>query len=316
MKVLITGANGFVGQRLVKHIQETENNWELALAVNGVPVKFEGNHQVYDLDLCDSLSITNLLKEFVPDTILHLASLAHVPLSFKDPVKTFDINLKGTIELVNQCYQINPNMNFINISSGDVYGESFNYVDRVDEDTLLRPMNPYAVSKASVDLYLQQFQRKTKFKSIILRPFNHVGAGQTPNYVLSSFGQQIAQIEKKQIENQILVGDLTGYRDFLNVVDVLDAYIQVIENVDNINSGEIYNICSGESVSVQACLDQLIDISGLKINIKTDKDRLRPTDIKKVSGNPNKFKDAFSWQPKISFETTLLEILNFWRQKT
>jgi GDP-4-dehydro-6-deoxy-D-mannose reductase len=196
-----------------------------------------------------------------------------------------------------------------------MYGASFISHGEVTETTELMPLNPYAASKAASDLAAFQYAAVSSLKVIRARPFNHSGAGQSEAFVLPAFAAQIARIEAGQCPPVIKVGDLSAERDFLHIDDVLNAYILLAENAHLIKSGSAFNIASGRSWRIEALLTQLISLSNGGIDIQTDPQRMRPSDIVRVCGSNAALKSAVGWQPHVSIEQLLLELLEFWRQQ-
>jgi len=184
----------------------------------------------------------------------------------------------------------------------------------INEDLLLRPLDPYSVSKGSADLLAYQYFRSFGMQIVRVRPFNHIGPRQSPDYVLSSFAKQIAEIEKGLKDPVIRVGNLETRRDFTDVQDVVQAYYLALKKG---RPGDVYNICSEKAVSIRECLEQLLELSILGIQgvkIESDPKRMRPSDVPLLFGDCSKFRHRTNWDCTITFEQTLKDLLDYWRE--
>ena len=203
------------------------------------------------------------VEEFQPTHVLHLAAISNVPQSITDPITTWAVNTTGAINLFTVLEDITPHPKVISVSSSEVYGASFKHA-RVTEDTVLRPMNPYAASKAAIDAYVLQLISRG-YPYVIARPFNHVGPGQSTKFVLASFAQQIAMAES--VNGTVRVGNLNAERDFLHVTAVAAAYGKIFINYDDFR-GSIINICSGTTHRIGDLLQDMVTLSNSTIQLK------------------------------------------------
>ena len=299
MKVLIIGSAGFVGQHLQKYLLKQSAD------VLGVDLSTSPR-----CDILDPTSIQKALTEIKPDTIFHLAAQSNVPESFKNPARTFEVNVIGTINLFESIKEIRINPVILVAGSAEVYGR----VEKlpISEENPLKPENPYAASKAAQDLVSFQYFKNYGLKIIRTRSFNHAGPGQSEAFVVSAFAKQIAEIEKDLKESIISVGNLEAKRDFTDVRDVVEAYALAVEKCE---PGEVYNIASGRAYAISEVLEKLLSFSKVKIKIKPDPARMRPSDIPIIIGDSTKFRKKTGWQPKIPFEKTLEDTLSWWRSK-
>jgi GDP-4-dehydro-6-deoxy-D-mannose reductase len=198
------------------------------------------------------------------------------------------------------------------VSSGETYGRVKKENLPITENTPLQPMSPYGVSKVTQDFLGFQYALSYKMNIIRVRPFNHIGPRQSPQFVVSSFAKQIAEIEKKKDVHEMRVGNLKTKRDFVDVRDVVKAYELLLEKG---KIGDVYNIASGHTYVISEILKKLTSFSKAKITVKEDEDLLRPVDISEVSVDIGKIKKDTGWSPTIDIETSLQDVLNYWRER-
>ena len=314
-KVLITGITGFVGSHLAELLlgegfdvygmarwrSRTEN-------IDHILDKIT----IVDADLRDSHSLKLLMKKVEPDVVFHLAAQSSVETSWKSPAKTFDVNVVGTVNLVEVIRESNLDPKIHISGSSEEYGLVNEDEIPVKETNELRPMSPYAVSTVAKDFVGYQYHASYGMKIIRTRAFNHTGPRRGEIFVCSNFAKQIAEIEKKTREPVISVGNLTARRDFTDVRDMVKAYYLAIQKCD---FGEVYNICCGKAVEIQEVLDTLLGFSKTDVEVKNDPDRMRPSDIKIIVGDSTKFRSKTGWKPEFSLEKTLEDLLNYWRSR-
>lgn len=294
MGILITGSTGFVGRHLVNLFESSENSEDIIYAPQ--------------FDVRCKKEVDEIIRYTHFDKVIHLAAQSSVPDSFCDPNSTFDVNLYGTLNLLESLEAVNFTGRFLYVSSGDVYGLS-SRTTMLTESTALLPTNPYAVSKiASEYLCLQKILKKGA-DIVIARPFNHIGYGQSENFAISSFAKQLVEIKMQKKEAVISVGNLDVYRDFTNVIDVCNAYKCLLYKG---KSGEVYNIASQKQFKIGQLLLRMMDILNIKVEIKVDKNKLRGMEQDKVNVNCEKIARDTGWTPKISIDDSLVEILNYW----
>jgi GDP-4-dehydro-6-deoxy-D-mannose reductase len=313
-RFLITGANGFVGNHFIEDCLYSfpEDAHYFGWGLEGFGI--ENDRVSWDkVDLRDSNSIDQAVQRAKPTIVVHLAAISHVPTSYENPELVWDINLLGTLRLLEALKRHSPEAIVLIVSSSEIYGRSFNTGIALDEKALLAPRNPYAVSKSAADLLAGQYS-ETGMKIFRLRPFNHVGPGQSSDFVVSAFASQIAEIENGQREPIINVGNLEAKRDFLHVKDVVRAYLQVIQNADQLLPGEIFNVCSGIPRAISDVLRDLLSMSSIDISIQQDESRMRPSDTPFAIGSAESIKSRLGWHPKISWKDTLKDMLEYWRK--
>ena len=266
----------------------------------------------FDVDIRDKESVLEYLNNFKPDAVLHLAAQSFVPESFKSPEATFEVNFLGTLRLLEALAESGFKGRFLYVGTGDAYGKVEESELPIRENRLLRPTNPYAVSKAATEALCFQWSQTGPFEVIMARPFNHIGAGQSSNFAISNFAKQIAEISAGLRPPLLSVGNIEATRDFTDVIDVVRAYGLMLANGRN---GEIYNVCSGVEQSIRALLLKLLNLSGVSAEIVTDTERYRPTDQPRVCGSYQKLEEQTGWNPEVSIDETLLNLYRYWENK-
>ena len=313
MRVLITGAGGFVGHHLSAHIGNAQPRARLTgtTLVPGETVH-ESVNDIYRIDLKDYAKVRELLAECCPDAIYHLAAQAFVPRSFEHPWETLENNIRAQLNLIRACLELEIRPRFLIVSSAEIYGASEPEQLPLNEDTAIRPTNPYSVSKVAQDMLGMQYFLSHNLPIMRARPFNHIGPGQNERFVAPAFARQIASIEEGQAEAVIYVGNLESKRDFTDVRDIVRAYHMIVEMGQ---PGEAYNIASGVARSIRHLLDTLLGLTETKIEVRVDPARLRPVDVPEIRGDSSKLRRHTGWQPELTFEQTLQDVLADWRQR-
>ena len=296
-KILLIGGNGFVG----KHLK------------NALIDSYEVISTGKELNINNLHDLEKFIGKIKPDAVVHLAAISSIIDSIDAPKKTFDVNFFGTLNVLLALKKNKFKGRFLFISSSQVYGSIDENELPISEASHLKPDNPYAVSKAAAELLCLQWIKTENFKIIIARPFNHIGPGQSENFAISSFGLQLAQIKLGIKKSFIEIGDISMFRDFTDVRDVVSAYKLLLENG---KEGEIYNIASNSEKTIKSLLDRMIQISGLEVDLRINKSRLRANDQQKLIGNNSKLIEGLNWERKFFIDDTLEDILNFWIDKT
>jgi GDP-4-dehydro-6-deoxy-D-mannose reductase len=245
--------------------------------------------------------------------VLHLAGQAFVPPSIADPLATLAVNATGTAHVL-EAVRALPNaerVRVVLVSSAEVYGKQRPERMPLDEAAPVRPENPYAASKAAAEIYGGVWARLYGLHVAIARPFNHIGPGQDPRFVVPSFAKQLAQIAAGG-SPVMAVGNLEAERDFLDVRDVADAYVALLERG---RSGTIYNVCSGRAVSVNEVLRALITIAGVAVEIRQDPERMRPSDVPLLVGDASRLRAETGWAPERSLQATLRDVYDDARRR-
>jgi GDP-4-dehydro-6-deoxy-D-mannose reductase len=294
--LLTTGQAGFVGGQLLRAAAR-----QSAVEQYAVPAT-----QPYDL--LDPASLDALLATHRPDAVIHLAGQTFVPQSFADPAATIEVNLLGTLNLLQALKRNDFRGTFLYVSSGDVYGKVDAAALPITEELPPRPQNPYAVSKAAAELLCFQWSRTEPWRIVIARPFNHIGAGQRADFVVADIARQIVRIKHGLQAPVLTLGDIDVTRDFLDVDDVIDAYLALLKHGA---SGEIYNVCSGREYSIRQIIEMLLELAGVQAGIVRDPNRSRPVDQRRVLGDNRKLRALAPWQPKPITETLRAMLLDW-----
>ena len=309
VKILITGGTGFVGSHLLETLKEKgfENiHLTTRSSTSDFAQKFIPKDNIHTLDLTDQEAVQVLLKKIKPDQIYHLASISQVGNSFEKRKFVLESNLKLQLNLLEAIKKNCPQARLLSIGTALAYKKTDS---KVNEEAILSPGNPYALSKLIQDLLSDSYAQAEKLDIVRVRPFNHIGERQALGFVVSDFAKQIAQIESG-VENKIKVGNLDAVRDFTDVKDMVAAYILLMEKGV---SGEVYNIGSGEAIKISELLATLISLAKTEVELEIDRERLRPVDLAYLVCDNEKIK-ALGWQPQIKLKDTLLRILNWWRE--
>jgi len=316
MRVLITGITGFVGSHLAEYLLTKRNveifgilRWRSRLDnIKHIMDKLN----LIECDIRDLASVIETIDRIRPEKIFHLAAQSFVPSSWKAPQASLDTNIIGNLNILEAVRRIDINPWIQIACSSEEYGMVYENEVPIKETNPLRPLSPYAVSKVAQDLLSYQYYMSYKLNVVRTRAFNHTGPRRGEVFVSSNFAKQIAEIEHGLKEPIIYVGNLEALRDFTDVRDMVKAYWIALEKCE---PGEVYNICSGKAYKIKEILNILLSMTKMKIEVKQDPSRMRPSDVPILLGDNTKFCKQTGWKPEISFEKTLEDILNYWREK-
>lgn len=308
MKALITGIDGFVGNHLSNYLLKEGYEVYGTSVIDGFKKE---NINIRHMNVLDKEEIRNVIDEIKPDQIYHLAGQSAVGLSWKNPVLTVDINISGTLNLLDIIRELKLNVSILIIGSSDQYGIIKPEECPVNEEHTQKPQSPYGISKKTQEELALLYSKAYDMNIIAVRPFNHIGTGQNLNFVVPDFASRIADIENGA-EPILKVGNLETYRDFTDVKDIVRGYAMLLNKG---RKGEVYNIGSGKEVKVYDILRKLIDISGVSIKIEIDPDKFRPIDVPLIVSDNSKIFNDTGWKPEIILDDTLNEILQYWRNK-
>ena len=265
-------------------------------------------------DIRDATLLRQIISKVQPDYIYHLAGQPFVPDADKNILNTYEINVLGVLNLLEAVRIEKLKPRILIISSGEVYGAVPEDQLPVNEDYPLKPINPYAVTKACADLLTYQYAIAHQLDVIRVRPFNHIGPRQSEQFVCSSFAKQIAEIELGLREPVLKVGSLDTQRDFTDVRDVVRAYQMILEKA---KGGEVYNIGQNQVFFIRDILHMLIKQSNRKdIQLQQQSERFRPNDIPIMMCDATKIEKDFGWKPEVSIQQTLCDLLEYWREET
>lgn len=309
MKALIIGAAGFVGSYLIQHLKN-DLHWEvIATKLPQEAIKIE-DIEIYDLDILKKDNILPLLQSIHPDMILHLAAQSSVGVSWKNPALTIDINIKGSIYVLDAIRELDYKPRVLLIGSGEEYGHILPTETPIREETILRPGNIYAATKACQNMLGKIYADAYQMDIISVRAFNHIGPNQAPIFVVSDFCKQVAEIEAGQKEPIIYVGNLSAARDFTDVRDVVRAYGLLLQHGI---AGETYNVGSGHAIKIEDILNQILLQSKVTIQVEVDAAKLRPVDVPIIEADTTKLYQCTKWKPEISIDETISDVLDYWR---
>ncbi|VYT78559.1 NAD-dependent epimerase/dehydratase family protein [Clostridium tertium] len=306
-KVLIIGINGFVGTHLSN---EFKNNGYRCYGADLNPINICENIDMFSLDILDKKNVLDVFKVIRPDYIVNLAAISSVKLSWEIPQKTFDVNVNGTINILETIKELDLKTKLLLIGSSEQYGD-IDYTKAVSEEDELNALNPYGISKATQEKVAKLYSRVYGIDVMMVRAFNHIGPGQGKGFVVPDFVSQIVEIEKGILEPIIKVGNLSAERDFTDVRDIVSAYRLILENGNN---GEVYNVGSGKAISIREILDIIVDKSRTKVKIEIDKNKFRPIDTPKIECNNRKLKSETGWNIKYSIDESIEDIIEYWRK--
>lgn len=298
MRVLVTGGSGFVGRRLLEALRERGDD-----VVSAAPSRGDDEH--LPLDLTDSENVRAVVEMVRPELVFHLAAQSFVPRAIEEPLETFRANVDGTMYLLEALRaQDAPKPRLLFVSSALVYGDRPAADMPLRETLPPRPANPYAASKAAGEALVLGYQSSYGLDAVISRAFNHIGVGQDPRFAVSAFAHRLARIASGE-ERALQVGNVESERDFLDVRDVVSAYVALAERG---TSGEIYNVCSGVAVKMREILRRLVNIAGVPVEIREDPALMRTTEISRSVGDPAKLKRTTGWSPRVDLADSLRDI--------
>lgn len=291
-RVLVTGLSGFVGQHML-HLQD--------MLASEYDVTIIPDEPLFELS--DLQSVERRVNDAAPDWVIHLAAQSNVPQAFANPEETLRINVLGTLHLLQALDAHQFKGRLLYVSSGDVYGATPEASLPIGEEQLPNPGNPYAVSKLAAEALCLQWSLRANYDVVVARPFNHIGSGQRPDFVVPSIARQIA---KAEIEADVMVGDIDVTRDFLDVRDVIHAYFCLLNKG---KAATIYNVCSGQERKVRDLAIMLAELSSKNVQLVQDPARMRPADQRRVCGDNARITHDTGWQPRYALDRTLAEIL-------
>lgn len=323
--VLITGITGMVGSHLADYLLKKTNwniyglcRWRSPLdnVEHLLSLANDKNSKIkfINADLNDYSSLIKAVEVSKPNYIFHLAAQSYPLTSFVEANITLDTNIIGTYNLLNAVKQLKINPLIHVCSSSEVFGRVKKENLPIDENCSYHPASPYAISKVGTDLVGRYFYEAFKLKVLVTRMFTHTGPRRGDVFAESSFAKQIAMIESKKIKPIIKVGNLNSLRTFADVRDAVHAYYLLLTK--NPKPGEVYNIGGTYSCTIREMLNFLVSLSEVKkIKIIEDPARLRPIDADLQIPNTKKFMNATGWRPRISFQKTMTDLLNYWRKR-
>jgi len=315
MRVLITGATGFVGRHLTERLLEQGHE------VVGLSREAEGSPGARQVrcDIRDPHVLVRRLESIDPDAVVHLAAVSFLPDVERDPGRAFEVNVNGTLALLTSVQRAQPLARVVLLSSAEVYGRSSLAAESpLSEDLPVRPVTLYGASKAAAEHVAQALARE-QLDLVVLRPFNLIGPGQRAEFVLPAFARQVARLERMEAlepdesadgERVLRHGNLEAVRDFLDVRDAARAIEEVLKlSRDQVRPGEVFNLCSGKGVSIAALLNELLDRARRKIRAENDPELLREVDLPELVGDPGRLRERTGFQAGTPFADTVEAVL-------
>jgi GDP-4-dehydro-6-deoxy-D-mannose reductase len=307
---LLTGAYGFVGRYLVEAIRRDDPSATIVVVDRiAAPADFPAvAADSTTLDLLDLEAIAAIVKRVQPDRLVHLASLSSVGLSWHEPVTSFTNNTNIFLNVLEAVRRHSPRTRVLSIGSSEQYGRVTTADLPLRETTPQRPLSPYAVARVAQEHLGDVYVRGYGLDIVATRSFNHVGAGQSAQFVVSAIGKQFAELAKGK-RDRIAVGTTSVIRDFLDVRDVVAAYLALLARG---TTGDVYNICSGRGVSIAQVIDMFAAIAGVTPVLETDPALVRPVENEVVTGDHGKLTAAVGWRPTIALEDALRAVYDGW----
>lgn len=314
-KALITGIAGFVGSHMAELLlSQGYEVWGMSRPRSKMDhiESIKSKLHLEDADLLDSHSLYTTLNKIKPDYIFHLAAQSFVPTSWGSPAVTLEVNIVGSANVFEAVRQVGIDPVIQIACSSEEYGMVYENEVPIKETNPLRPLSPYAVSKLAMDYLGYQYFESYGMKIIRTRGFNHTGPRRGDTFAESTFAKQIALIEKGKQEPVIYVGNLEAQRDYTDVRDMVRAYLLAVQKCD---PGEVYNIATGHAIKIEDVLKMMLAMSTVKVEIKQDPKRMRPSDVPILIGDTKKFQEKTGWKAEIPFEKTAADLLNYWRER-
>lgn len=312
MRILITGATGFAGHHLCALCLERGAEVHALTRVDVPDPAPPGVHE-HPADLRDPAAVAAVLRAVRPERVMHLAGASSVGQSFREPMLTWDVNLNGTLGVLEALRAEAPDVRALVVTSGEVYGRVAAEDLPVREDTPMRPLSPYASSKAAADIAARQYRDTEGMPVVRVRAFNHVGPGQDARFVLPAVARQIALAEHRGEDAvEVRLGNLETRRDFTDVRDMVRAYWLIAEGGD---PDAAYVACSGASRPIRDLVDGLVPHARIPVTFTSEAGLRRSGEQPDLYGSPQRLRDELGWSPDIPLTTTLADTLQYWRER-
>ena len=322
MKVLVTGADGFVGAYLGGALHArgdvlipvcAQPRTDFVVRYDEDPVTVHPiDAIVHDVELPDLSRLREIVRKTKPDAVVHLAAVSAVPDSSRAPDHARRVNVEGTADLVEALVTEHPTAHLLFVSSCLVYGPTPVAEQPVDEATTVRPNNEYGRTKLAAEEVVLAARERFAVPPTVVRPFNHFGPGQSPNFVLASFARQVERIRAGLAEPVLRTGNLDVRREFLDVRDVVSAYLALL---DRPGIGEVFTVASGTPHRLRALVDRLATLGSVEFSIETDPTLLRKNDLEVLSGSARRLTEATGWTPRRTIDESLSVLLQYWREQ-
>lgn len=311
-KALIIGAAGFVGGYLSRCLLD---EFGMEVVVTKLPHEIltgMDDVEIYDLNILNRDDIVELLMSVRPDYIIHLAAQSSVSVAWRNPALTVDVNVKGSLNVLDATRELFYKPRILMIGSGEEYGHIQPGETPIKEEQKLRPGNIYAATKACQNMISSIYANAYDMQVMMVRAFNHIGPNQSPIFVIADFCKQVAEIEKGLREPVMYVGNLEAMRDFTDVRDVVRAYALLVQKGE---PGVTYNVGSGHAVVIRDVLHMIISESSVDIRVEVDPNKIRPVDVPIIEADTTLLKETTGWKPSIELRTTIKQTLDYWRER-
>jgi len=312
MKYLIIGGKSFLGEPLADRLLKKDNTEEIIATKLPREKAFERERMSWtDLDLRDYEETVRVVKEADADVIFDFATEDSVAYAWKNPKETVDINIIGTINLLNSLRELQKKPRLVIGGSGEEYGRvDFDCIP-INENGVPKPVNIYGATKASQTMFAKLYARAYDMDIVVVRTFNYTASSQGDRFAVSNFCHQFVKIEKGEQNPVVHVGNINNRRDFTDVDDLVRAFEMIAEKG---KTGEVYNAARGEATSLKEIIDMLQDITGIKVDIKMDRSKVRPIDPPVLCADISKIEQEIGWRAEISIEQILRNLLGYWRE--
>jgi GDP-4-dehydro-6-deoxy-D-mannose reductase len=301
VRTLVTGATGFVGRHLVSHLVESGDE-VIAGYLGTKPVHATCEH--VRLDVENAQAVSEALRVFRPDVVFHLAGMAFVPDAEANFERALLVNVNGTANVCRSAHLLGAGVTVLVVSSAEVYGKIQPTDLPLTEESAVQPATNYGLSKRMAELIVERYGRLGQIKAIVARPFNHIGAGQDPRFVVSNFAQQLQILKTLPAPRILEVGNLDSKRDFSDVRDIVRGY-----RLAAMKGSGTYNLGSGTSISIRKMVERMIELSGVEVEIRIDPSRQRASEVPEVFGSLRRAERDLGWRPQISLDDTLRWVL-------
>ena len=321
-RILITGVTGFVGSHMADYLLRTQPDAEIFATKRWHLSRMDNVRDIQtklswiDCDLTDPISTRTAIERAAPDRIFHFAAESFVSPSWENPHRYMDVNYNGTLNILEAMRQMGSKAKLLIPGSGEEYGQIEEHEVPIRDTTVLRPVNPYAVTKVAQDLIGYVYHCSYGLNVIRTRAFNHEGPRREKVFGIPWYAYQVACVEAGLIDKEIRVGHIEDRRNFTHVQDIVEAYWLAREKLTSV---ELFLVGSEDEASVHTfreALDSLIGMSTVEgITYRTDPEFVRPTQVPRLIADTQPFRDLTGWEPRVPYEQILTDTLAYWRQR-
>ncbi len=311
---LITGCGGFVANHYLDHLVKHGFSGAVVGIGTTPPVRSVKNlrFSFERINLLDSLELERAINNTRPKFCVHLASMSSVANSWREPLESFVNNTNTFLNLAESIRQYSPETRILSVGSSEQYGRRKSGGSPFVESDVFQPDSPYAIARCSQEWLAQVYADRYGLDIVMTRSFNHIGPGQSARFAISNFAKAFARAVVTQQKSLLLpTGDLNVVRDFLDVRDAVRGYEAILTRSA---SGSVYNVCSGLGIKLRKAIDKLSQVTGIGVETRTDESLVRPVEASIVIGSREALTNAFDWQPEISFDQSIADILQYWIQ--